>query len=28
VVEELARRYGDRDDIVLDVRHRDTAFAD
>jgi UPF0042 nucleotide-binding protein len=28
VVEELARRYGDRDDIVLDVRHRDTEFAD
>ena len=28
VVEELARRYGDREDIVLDVRHRDTAFTD
>ncbi|MBU6336532.1 MAG: RNase adapter RapZ [Acidobacteria bacterium] len=28
VVEELAARYGDRDDIVLDVHHRDAGFND
>ena len=27
VVEELARRLGERDDIVLDVRHRDAGLA-
>ena len=27
VVEELARRLGDRPDIVLDVRHRDAGIA-
>jgi len=26
VTEELARRYGDREDIVLDVRHRDAGL--
>ena len=28
VVEELAARYADRDDIVLDVHHRDAGFND